>query len=208
MSSDAPHIASPSEPGVLTAATIAGSHNNPYLSPSVTAIHQSLPIAPQTPLVVQSFSTLILSIDALPLLFTRTNIVAPELLECASPLTQRALSYLRRSALRTAEEGKNPPLSKIKNGSSKLIPLLRSGPIPSTIRNADDHVPPMSPPTIEHEVDDDVNNSPFYSFQNSCSSREFPPPLAHLRVLPSHAMTSTSATASPKNSTVAANSTK
>ena len=107
MSSNSSSPALPSETDVLKVAPFTGlaactastaSQRPPAIRPRVV---QNDPHS--TPLA-KSTSAVLLDIDALPLPSASSDIVTTEPLECASPLTERALCYQRRDALRATHD--------------------------------------------------------------------------------------------------------
>ena len=61
-------------------------------------------IAPHTTPLAKSFSAVLSDIDALPSPLTSINAATSDSFSCASPLTERALRYRRRDALRAARD--------------------------------------------------------------------------------------------------------
>ena len=107
MSSDFSSPALPSETDVLEVSPFTG------LAACTVSTASQLPptIRPRvvqndphnTPLA-KSISAVLLDADALPSPSTSSDIVSTEPLECASPLTERALRYQHRDALRATHD--------------------------------------------------------------------------------------------------------
>ena len=118
-------------PAVATASSTASlqSYDIALSSPYRLAVPQpatKMTSPHRTPLV-QSFSTLLSGADNFPSPFASTNTVALELLECTlPPLTQRALRYKRRDALRTARCEVSPAFLPSPALSNVIIFLLSS----------------------------------------------------------------------------------
>ena len=141
MSSESLSIASLSESDVLDALPIIGPA---VATTSPAASLQSNDIAPSSPYrlavpqsdtkmtsphrtpLVQSFSILLSDVDIFPSPFASTSTIAAlELLECTlPPLTQRALRYQRRDALRTARYEVFPAFLPAPARSNVIISLL------------------------------------------------------------------------------------
>ena len=107
MSSDSSSPTLPSETDVLEVSPFTGlaactaptaSQQSPAIRPRVVQND------PHTTPVAKSTSAVLLDIDALPSPSAGSDIVTTELLKCAFPLTERALRYQRRDALRATHD--------------------------------------------------------------------------------------------------------
>ena len=83
----------------------------------------------------KSTSAVLLDIDALPSPSASSDIVTPEPLECASPLTERALRYQRRDALRTIHDVAAPTSPHGTVRSSAILQKVVPAKIPELDRS-------------------------------------------------------------------------
>ena len=108
-------------PGLAAGTAPAASEQSPTVSQSTPEIRPQVPNDPHDTPFVQSLSAILSDLDAHPSPLASSDIVATELLECASPLTERALCYQCRDASRIARDIVVLPPSPDTFGSNAIL---------------------------------------------------------------------------------------
>ena len=155
-----------------------------------------------------SISAVLLDIDALPSPSASSDIVTIEPLECASPLTERALRYQRRDALRATQDVVAPisPHGTVRSNAilQKIVPAKFPNLYCSNITFTPQRNAPVPGKLHEHSMTATIprvtttlmaEQSPFTTC-SMCPPRDFSPP-APLRAFRSMSSLTTSAAKNP-----------